>query len=190
MPVLLLGSLFGTVIVGYYMLARLTLGAPVGLIGQSVSDVFFPKFVKQGKAYQDKRKLLIKVTSGITIISIIPFFILSISGSVLFGIIFGDEWSTSGVFASYMSIWLLCILITRPVVSIIPALKLQKFFLFFEFFTLILKFISIYFSYLLYSEPTISIACFSIVNAICYIYLLIYVCKKVNYENCVHINSV
>ena len=43
LPVLMLASFFGPTAAGFYALAKTVLDIPIGLIGQSVADVFYPR---------------------------------------------------------------------------------------------------------------------------------------------------
>lgn len=177
MPVLFLSTLFNNEVVGLYILARLTLGVPVGLIGQSITDVFFPKFVETSDV-ADKKSLLRKVYIGILLFTIIPFIVLGFSAPFIYSFVFGEDWSNSGYFAQYMSVWLFFVLLSRPAVSVIPALKLQRFFLGFELITLLVKSSTMYFSNILFNDPQITIMYLSLVNAFCYLFLMIYVYRR------------
>ena len=178
MPVLFLSVYFDSESVGFYALARLTLGVPIGLIGQSVSDVFFPKFAGNSGTKCQKKKLLVRVSVVVAVLAAPVFTLLSFYAPVIYRVVFGNDWEGAGQFAGYMSIWLFFVLVSKPAISVIPALKLQRFFLLFEFFSLQIKFLAIYIGYISFNESLMSVAYLSFVSSACYLYLLGYIYIK------------
>lgn len=178
MPVLMLASFFGPTVAGLYTLARLALGVPSTLIGNSVAEVFYPRFVETLHAGKSGRRLIIKSCSALSGIGAVPYLVVFALGPLLFGLVFGESWTEAGTFARWMSVWLLAVLVTRPIVASIPALDLQREFLLFEIISIALRFASIAVTYYLTSSAVAVVAVFSLTNVVIYLCLFLYVLKK------------
>lgn len=178
MPVLFFTVLYGPAAAGYYSLARVALGIPAALIGQSVSDVFYPRFVKADQDGAPKRPLLLKATIGLIAIGFFPYLFVFIFGPWLFSFVFGVDWQMAGEFARWLSFWLFATLFTRPVIAAIPVLKMQSFFLIFECVALIARAGAIYLGYIQSNEAASSVVFLGVSNFFIYSLLLIYVFNK------------
>lgn len=180
MPVLFFTTLYGPAVAGYYSLARVALGIPAALIGQSVSDVFYPRFVKTDQEGRAKRPLLVKATIILIAVGFLPYLFVFISGPWIFSLIFGDGWFVSGEFARWLSLWLFATLFTRPVIAAIPVLKLQRFFLIFEFLSTLLRALGLYIGGSLIGLMDIeNIIFYSLINMFLFIILTIVVILKI-----------
>lgn len=178
MPVLMLASFFGPAVAGLYTLARLVLGVPSTLIGNSVAEVFYPRFVETLHEGKSGRKLIVKSCSALLGIGALPYLVVFALGPFLFGLVFGESWVEAGVFARWMAVWLLSVLVTRPIVASIPALGLQREFLLFEIVALALRFVSLAGTWYLTSSAVAVITAFSLVNVFIYLFLFVYVLRK------------
>lgn len=175
LPIVMLAALFGPKSVAYYALANSVLAMPAGLIGDSVIQVFYPKANEAHQKGEILDKLIIKATLGMSIIGIVPFLIITIYGPSLFEIIFGAGWEKGGIYAQLLCAWIFLGFISRPAITAIPILHIQKSFLIFEVFSTLAKFIAIFLgNYFLKSEEA-TIAIFSAVGATSYLCLMIWV---------------
>lgn len=173
LPVLLLASLFGPAAAGLYSIAKMTLGAPVTLLGQSISTVFYPKF---NEAYSNKEnayRLLIKSMGLLAAAGVVPAFVIIFFGPFLFELVFGSGWEGAGVYAQWMALWFYSMLITRPIIAAIPVLAMQKFFLMYELVGVPVRAGVLFLGFYMYSSPVVSIALFSLVNCIMYLIVTI-----------------
>lgn len=178
MPVLMLASFFGPAVAGFYALARMALSIPSNLIGKSVADVFYPKFVEVLNSGKSGKKLVSKACLALLGLGGIPYLLIALLGPFAFSLIFGTEWSDAGEFARWMSIWLLSFLVSRPVIAAIPALSLQREFLIFEILALLARGVAIVLGYIIFSSAVMAIAVFSLVNAAIYLFLTLYVVAR------------
>lgn len=134
LPVLLLTSVFGSAVAGQYSLTVLVLSAPVMLLGQSVSEVFFPKVTHSIRREPSVAASLLKrATYVMALVAIIPFGTIAIFGRDIFPYVFGDQWERAGQYSQWVAVWMAAVLITRPAVSAIPILRLQRGLLVYEF---------------------------------------------------------
>ena len=180
LPVLMLASYFGAASAGFFTLSRMVLAAPVALIGQSVSTVFYPKFHSAYDNGEDKFKLLLTANLSLFVIGSIPLIVIILLGPLLFTLIFGEEWRVAGDYARWLSVWILASLSAQPSVAAIPVLKLQAQYLIFEIVALIARFISLYLSYKLDYSAVETIKFFSLTNFSLDAILIIFVLNEAN----------
>jgi len=177
LPTMLFASLYGSKIAGLYVIAFNILNMPIILIGKSVGDAFYPELAKKHNENKEIHSTILKATKGLIALGIIPFSIIAALGPWLFSVAFGDAWQQSGAFAQWMSVWLFLILISRPAVAAISVLNLQKFLLFYEIITIVLRVGAIYLG-VIQGDAILSIAYLSITNVLCYGFVMIYVYIK------------
>jgi O-antigen/teichoic acid export membrane protein len=168
----MLASYFGANAAGFFALSKMVLTAPVALIGQSVSTVFYPKFNESNNLGLNKFKLLLKANLTLLAIGFIPIVVFMFIAPWLFAIIFGEEWITSGHLASWLSMWVFISLVAQPSVAAIPVLKIQAHYLFFEIIALIVRFLSLYISHQLKLDIIETIMLFSIANLVLDLFLV------------------
>lgn len=168
MPVLILAALFGPIAAGYYTLSKSVMSMPVGLLGKSVSDVFYPRITEAINKKEQAASLLIRATLLLAVAGVVPFFMVFAFGPYLFSLIFGMEWGEAGEFARWLAIWLFVSLIARPAISAIPALGMQKMFLFFEVLALPVRCFSVFFGGVVVGSASSSIIFLSLSNFFLY----------------------
>lgn len=180
LPVLMLASYFGASSAGFFTLSRMVLAAPVALIGQSVSTVFYPKFHKTYYSKENCFKLLLKTNLSLLTLGSIPLGILIFIAPWLFAILFGDEWRSAGEFSRWLSIWILVSLSAQPSVAAIPVLNIQGEYLVFEVIALTARFLSLYISYTIDYNALETIRTFALTNFVLDLILIIFVLYKAN----------
>lgn len=165
LPVILLTSLFGSSASGQYSLAVSILGVPTMLLGQAVGEVFYPKISRAiaTKSHQSSQMLL-KVSAVLLILGIIPFGLIMLFGSWLTKLIFGNQWQLAGEYAMVLAPWMLMVLISRVSTAAAPALKLQRFLLIREIFSVLLRALALYAGFYFYKSSIIAVSLFSIVS--------------------------
>ena len=178
LPVIMLASFFGPAAAGFYALSKTVLDMPIGLIGQSVSDVFYPRINEAAHNNENLTKLLTKATLVLSAVGIIPFGIVIAFGPWLFEFVFGQGWDKAGEYAVWLSIFLFFNFINKPTVAAVPILELQGGLLFYEVFSTGLKFISIMVGFFVFKDDLVSIMLFSISGAISYIFMICWILIK------------
>lgn len=177
-PVLILGSLFGSDAVGYFALSMSVISAPIMLIGKSITDVFYPRaseLVNAGKSVED---LLVKSSLSLLVIGLVPLALLFFGGEPIFALVFGQQWQAAGAYASWISLWMLFFLSSRPAISVVPVLQLQKWFLKCEIVYLILRVSAFYGASVYFDDALQALASLSLLNVLIYVYLFTYVLLK------------
>lgn len=186
LPVILLGGLFSPSTAGFYILAISVLGIPSTLIGQSVADVFYPRITEAFHKRENLTKLIKKATLILAITGFFPYLIIILFGPLLFGLIFGSNWTTAGDFSRWLSLWFFFSLINSPSVASIPTLSMQKFFLFFEIISVITRLSTIIIIFFIFNDEILTIAFYSIVSVfinVLLIWITINTSKKLSKGN-------
>ena len=173
LPILMLASYFGPSAAGYYSLGKSVIGLPAILIGKSVSDVFYPRITEALHNNESCHKLILKATLALASVGLIPFAVIILFGPFLFSTIFGSEWIAAGEYARWLSLWMYFAFINRPSVSAIATLELQGFFLAFEIVGVIVRFLSLYFGFIIYDSDLIGVICFSVMGSLLNLFLVL-----------------
>lgn len=127
--IFLISLYFGATSLGSYSFVLRVLKLPLSLIGSAFAQVFYQR---ASQAYNQKQSLwpLLKGVLLRLVIIGLPIFIISvIFGPKLFVIVFGNKWIESGVYARYLSPWILLGFIGSPISQIPIILRKQKQFL-------------------------------------------------------------
>jgi O-antigen/teichoic acid export membrane protein len=172
LPVILLTSLFGSSTAGQYSITTLVLGAPIMLLGQSVTEVFFPKVTETlRKQPAVAAPLLKRATIVMALLAIIPFGVIVAAGDVIFPFVLGSQWERAGQFSQWIAIWMASVLATRPAVAAMPVLRLQGALLIYEILITIGRVGALYLGAKIGDDLT-AVRSFALVNVVGYVLLL------------------
>lgn len=113
---------------GFFSLANMVVLAPVALISQSISDIFFQKVVENYNEanYQKTRLVFYNTLLLLSAIGVPIFLILLLGSQGLFPLIFGDNWKITGLLASILSFVFLFKVIISPLGVILLAINRVK----------------------------------------------------------------
>lgn len=176
-PILLLGTLYSSEIAGYYALTIRVLQAPVSLIGMSTREVFYQKASRLYANKESFLKLYEKTTLGLLKIIIVPTFIIYLFGEELYSILFGTEWNIAGIYSETLIFWILLAFINSPSIMAYSILNLQKVQMYLEFFSVILRFSSIYIGFYYFNSGYMSILLFTGTSIFVNLLLISYIYK-------------
>ena len=181
LPVFLFSYLFSPIIVGYYGLGSAVLRRPIDTIGISITKVFIQRAANYNANEKNIEPIFKKATLGLAAIAILPFLVLSVFGGKLFGIIFGIEWKTAGLYCQILIPWLFCLLINKPATQVIIVKQKLKQLFYLMVFSIFLRGAAILSGYYLYKSIIPCLILFStagvIINSI-YIRYAFLLCKK------------
>ena len=165
LPVLLLTDFFNISVAGQYSLAASALAAPLMLLGQSVGEVFYPKITRTIHSDPEQAlQLLVKGTIALSLTAILPFGFVFFWGKELFVLVFGENWSTAGEYARWISIWMGFTLASRASVASLPGLKMQSYLLIQEVLALFMRTGALYLGFKYFQSDIIAIELFSLVG--------------------------
>jgi lipopolysaccharide exporter len=125
LPALLLGYFFTPAIVGYYALGHRVLSIPMGVIGGSIAQAFFPR-VAEARRTGNIDKITLEMFQKLLAIGLVPMLLITIVAPDLFALVFGSRWWTAGEYVRWLSLWLLFVFISSPLSSLFSVLERQK----------------------------------------------------------------
>lgn len=180
-PVILLFTLYGPSVVGFYTLCRSVMNAPVLLIGKTVGDVIYPKMNELYRNQVNMYKVVLKYTTYLSLVSLIPILILVLYGEEIFSIIFGEEWTTAGSYAQWIALFTFISIVNIPSIKLLPIISQQVLQLKFTVIMFFLRIGSILVGFYYYSNDVVSIALFSIVGVLMNTLLILFTLKKIRH---------
>ncbi len=139
LPTLVLAAYFGPAAAGFFALCRQALTMPTNLIGKSVADVYYPRISRAIHDREPVAAMLLKATTALGLVGLVPFSLVAIFGPWLFALVFGEQWHVAGEYARWLALAEYVVFVSRPCVVAVPALSLQARFLFFEIFSTSLR---------------------------------------------------
>ncbi len=125
LPVLLLGYFFTPSVVGYYALGHRVLTTPMGVIGGSIAQVFYP-WANEAKYNGTLDRLTVDMFQRLLAIGFVPILLITIVAPDLFSLIFGARWVTAGEFVRWLSLWSLFVFISSPLSSLFSVMEQQR----------------------------------------------------------------
>lgn len=172
LPILLLSAFFSTKVTGYYSLSFMMVGLPMSLIGGAIGQVFF-----QRAAEAQKMNMLSSLTENtfeaLLIIGMMPMLLLTVVGSDLFILFFGESWSEAGIYSQIIAFWALIWFISSPLSTLIDVLEKQKFGFFYNIANFIGRLIALCAGGLLFNNARLALIFFTIAGVLVYGYLCI-----------------
>jgi lipopolysaccharide exporter len=179
LPIFLLTRFFGVSSASYYGISNRIVATPMGLIGQSVSQVFIQNAAEAHHLKQDLNKLLKKMYGRLLKIAVIPFTILFLFSPFVFKLILGKEWDSelAGNITRILIPWLLVMFLNSPLMSIVNILQKQSAVTIYSFVLLLFRFLSIYLGYTLTHNLLFALFLFSLTGLIFNVFILFYLLK-------------
>lgn len=170
-PILLFSGLYSAHVSGLYSFAFSILGLPMTLIGSSIANVYMREAAichADGQSIASMTLSLYKklFTLACCMMSFITFY-----GAALFSLIFGKQWVEAGVYAQWMSIWLIFVFTFSPLSSIFLILSKQEEGLIADIILFFVRSLAIFISSKLLLSSVSLIAVFSLSSAIIWVFL-------------------
>lgn len=175
LPVLLLASFSGAAAAGFYSLARTVMILPAKLVANAVGEVFYPHLTEAFHQGKRQAPLIIRAALALAAVSVIPFAAVFVIGPWLFGVVFGSEWVVAGEYARWLSIMVFFNFVNKPVVAVIPVLRLQRPLLIYEIFNTGTKLLVLYLGFVIFDDALLAIILFSLFGATAYLGLFLWV---------------
>ena len=102
------------------------LNAPLNVIGQSVSQVYYGEICSIGKHQPAKiKKLTTDIVKKMSLL-LFPLLIVVFFGQTIFSFVFGNEWQRSGLYAAALCPLVLSRFMVSPVMGIFNLYSLQE----------------------------------------------------------------
>jgi O-antigen/teichoic acid export membrane protein len=138
MPIILLGSIFGATISGYYMLIQRVMGMPMALVANAFGDVFRQEASQVFSRSGNCSGIFLKTFKKLILIAILPFTICFFAAPVMFVWMFGDSWKVAGEYAQALTPMFFIQFITSPLSSMFLIAEKQKIDLFWQMLLILL----------------------------------------------------
>ena len=131
LPVILLASLYGNIVVGLFAFANRILRLPMILVGEAIRKVFFSTAVKarrEGTLQEESSRIFTQLVKlGLPILLVV-----GIAAPELFATVFSAQWREAGRYAQLLIPWLLFNFLSAPLSALPYIFEKQKYELFFQ----------------------------------------------------------
>jgi len=113
-PVIMFAKLFSTEVTGLFALTIRILGLPAALIGQAVGQALYPRLAEKAKHSDTSSKIIGDAAIALFMVAFPLFVFVGAYGPTLFALVFGHDWWQAGLYARYLSPWLLLSFLSSP----------------------------------------------------------------------------
>ncbi|WP_111706606.1 lipopolysaccharide biosynthesis protein [Lutibacter citreus] len=182
LPVILISKYFGFGTSGLYGLTVKISKTLPGIVGQSISLVFFNEASRLYNNDGDLHQLLKVMQKKLFIVALlifVPVFIIS----YFLDFIFGNNWNEAGIYVRILLPWLFIMFLNSPISSLIEILNKQKTFLVYGIILLIARFLALYLGFTIFNDIKISLMFFSGVGVLFNLFVFIYFLKITKHSN-------
>ena len=178
-PIFLLTSFYEAKYAGYFALTRTVLSAPVTLVGKAVYDATYPNISRRYNANIENFNFILKITVGLTLVSIIPLVIVFLAGDTIFFFIFGAEWERSGVYAAWMALWFAFNFSNKAIAAAVSVYNMDELLFKNGILNILLCLLGFFVGAICYSSDVVSVALFSLCGIFCQCLLITRVLQAV-----------
>lgn len=124
-PKLMLGALFAAPVLGFFSLSLRVVAMPSTLVGQAVSNVFFPRIAEYRHDAERSLALIGRACGFLFVMILLPAAILLLWAEPLFAFVFGAEWVTAGFYCRLLVPSLVAQFVVTPILSSMQAFEKQ-----------------------------------------------------------------
>ena len=126
LPAILISSFFGIATLGFFSLALRMVGLPMGLIAESIRDVFRQKASEDYAKHGNCTTIFNQTFRRLLILSVLPFGAIIFFGPLLFQFVFGPQWRVAGEFSQIMAVTFFLRFVSSPLSSMFYIAEKQK----------------------------------------------------------------
>lgn len=138
-PTLLLSTLFGSTITGWFALAERVLKAPVSLVGNATQQVYIGEASELARTDPEAMLDLFDDTAlKLLFVGLVPALLAFLLGPWSFEFVFGEEWRTAGVYVRILSPMLLVRFVASPLSQTLNIVERQQILMVWEALRLVL----------------------------------------------------
>jgi O-antigen/teichoic acid export membrane protein len=172
-PILLMPITFGAVALGHYALAIGLLLIPLRIFGFSIHGVFLQKMAEvRRERPQELPKLVTRMYLRLMQVGVLPFTAIAFFSDEVFTLVFGQAWTRSGIFTSYLAYFFLFRALSEPMMPIITVLHRERQRLLFELVLLVVGGAAVLAGMFVLRDAGLTVLLFGAVNAVAYLLLL------------------
>jgi len=126
LPLFLFTSLFSPSAAAYFALANNVLRLPLGIISQSVGQVFVERAAKLQGDPGALFRFMLTNARNLALVALIPFLLLMIGGPWLFSLVFGHRWYEAGSLARWLALSMALTFVVSPISSVPSIINRQN----------------------------------------------------------------
>lgn len=168
-PVLFVASHYGLQFAGYFGLAMTALSLPVSLISKTAGQAYYGEIAAVGRRNPAMiYAISMDITKRLAVLAILPTIALLLLGPILFSLIFGAEWRTAGIFASYLAPFLLALFCCQPVMQVLSVFERNGLFLVLNIVRVVLLAVVLLFASLMDLSANSFVVCYATMSAAFY----------------------
>ena len=177
LPILYYAWHFGTGATGQISLAITMLSVPVAIVCTSVGKAFYGEIASLGRKNSNEISVLTKrIMMRLSVISIVPFVLVTCFGTWIFKTIFGEEWIQAGFYARYLCFYLVFRFVYSPISDgIFNVFEQQKLVFRLEVSRVVIVALSLFISYFYNFSIDYTIIIYSLALTVQYILSIIFV---------------
>lgn len=126
LPSLLLLSLYGPQVVGWFALGQRVMNIPLTMVGRAVAQVFLGQAA--GIARQSTgqlRRFYLKTAGKLLLVGLLPIGLISLAGPWLFVTVFGESWREAGVYIQLLFFASISKFVVNPLAQTLIILERQ-----------------------------------------------------------------
>lgn len=124
--VILISTIYGNTVLGFYSLAMRVLVLPISIVGKSINQVYYQKTSSIAENRDEIYKLTIKTILTISIITIPLLILLYFIAPFLFSIVFGEKWLNVGYYVQALIPYMFFMFLLSAISSIPLIFNKQK----------------------------------------------------------------
>lgn len=194
LPVILMLLLFSPVVSGFYAVGVRIIRFPINMVGNALSRVFFHKAAALKDNEAELADRITEMVAYMVFVGLPGVLVLIFFGDLLFGLVFGDRWTESGVYVQILAPTYLFIFLFRPLVILFTTMERQREHLVFAILLLLVRLIPLWGAAVLFGSAHWAIlamsaaTCLGFLAAFVYLFRLLHlsgmtvlrpVCRKV-----------
>ena len=113
-PALAIGTLFGSLVVGWFNMGRKLILIPVWVLAISLGQVFYPQAAAEWRRDGSSRESIMGTFRIVSMLCVFPTVCLCFLGPLLFAVFLGEKWFEAGVYAQLLAPYIIVTTFTGP----------------------------------------------------------------------------
>lgn len=189
LPNILIPKYFGLAIGGQFGLSIRLIKTPIGLIGESVSQIFFNKASETYNNHPIGFYTLVKQTyTKLFYFALLGFPLLFIS-TYFFEFFLGSDWTETGLYSRLLIPALFLMFLNSPITSLVVILGKQRSFVMYDLSLLVTRFAALFSGYHYFNSIIHTLVLYSIVGMVFNSLLIFYFLKIAKQTTQEHLNG-
>ncbi|MDX2004287.1 MAG: oligosaccharide flippase family protein [Meiothermus sp.] len=122
-PPLLFAGLYGPAVAGLVALGDRVARQPLNILGLSIAQVYYSEAGSLASRPQELKRLFLRTAFSLLRVGAVPFALAALLSPWLFGLVFGLEWRSGGVYVQWMALAFFAQFVMTPLSGTLNALQ-------------------------------------------------------------------